>query len=127
MRVTTPEQIPDILVPAPQVQPCGGIECDEWSAYCPRPMIAHYVFRVTMPTLVPLPASAGQLLVVAPGDPHGNVSVQTPDASRVLRRGHVDEGTLYGLILGLDADGWCPCSHLATACRWTPSRSARSC
>lgn len=64
-----------------------------------------FVLRVLAPMLFPIAARAGQLLVVTPGHPTHTVTVLTPDARRVLRHRHVEDGALYGPILCLDADG----------------------
>jgi hypothetical protein len=68
-------------------------------------LVPTFVLQVIEPVLYPLPARAGQLLVVWPGHPTHTVTVWERNLSRVVRHGYVSDGALYGPILCLCDDG----------------------
>jgi len=63
-----------------------------------------FVMQVMLPMLAPIAASAGQRLVVWPGHPTHTVTVFGRDG-RLLRHRYVADGSLYGPLLILSADG----------------------
>ncbi len=72
----------------------------------PAPSIACLVLR---PFMAPIPANAGEMLIVWPGHPTLTLCVVTRDGREIIREAHCPDGVLYGALLDLYLDAKIRC------------------
>lgn len=70
------------------------------------PSIACLVLR---PIMTPIPAKAGEMLIVWPGHPTLTLCVVTHDGRAIIRESYCPDGVLYGALLDLYLDAKIRC------------------